>query len=165
MGEFREEKNRLRGEKNFACQSLLSFVKLDFMMPSRPQHRNCLIRKKMENWELQGHKRNIGRLQRETLTQSLNLRVFDSENLTNTTLERNRTLKYSQTSVCSKHKINMRLMHLGILCWNTTLNTENLLGFDIVFCVHSLPLRNRISFIWDFVLLFLLVLKCMRLFR
>lgn len=48
-------------------------------------------------------------------SESLNLKLSDSENLTNTTLEHNRTLKYSQTLVGPQHKIKMRLMHLGML--------------------------------------------------
>lgn len=69
-----------------------------------------------------------------------------SENLTNTTLNRNRTLKYSQSLVCPQHKIRMRLIHLGILCWNTWLNTENLRGFDIVSSAKGYNMRCTCSY-------------------
>lgn len=94
------------------------------------------------NRELQGHRRVMGNCSvKLSDSESLNLKLSDSGNLTNTTLERNRTLKYSRTLVCPQHKIRMRLLHWGILSCNTTLNTENLLGFDIVSSVSGYSLH------------------------
>ena len=151
-------------KESCSCQSLHSFVKLGFLLPSRARHKMVWIRKKTGNWGLWGWRRRTGNCSvKLSDSESLNLKLSDSENLTNTTLERNRTLKYSRTLVCPQHEISMRLMHLGILCWNTTLNTESLLGFDIVSSVTGYALHLRLPYAMHCIiyLYFCLEMICM----